>query len=160
MPDMHWSNQLPGWLTFDENGETTVSFKVSNRTQGGMMMVASRIAALMDAFGETGDDDHDPLADEEIDDLARLLDHTHRVVNCLVAQEDRVMKVLSSKGYGSRRMATSMECSHQTVLNRLARIEAAEAKGLNSAGFVDSEPEQAVSVDVFGILDPPESPSR
>lgn len=157
---MHWSDQLPGWLSFDENGETTVSFKVTDKTHGGMMVVASRIPALMAAYGERSEDDHDPLADEDIAELSRLLDHTHRVVNCLTAQEDRVIKLLQSKGYGSRRIATAMECSHQTVLNRIKRIEAAEETGLNSAGFVDSEPEQAASVDVFGILDPPESTGR
>lgn len=132
----HWSSYLVTGFSFDHEEPVTINVNAGT-DHGGMVTVASRIKGIYDALkthqGETRADDK--LAHESTEDLLDLLDHVHRVIGDLIAQEDRVIDVLRHQGVASRRVAAAMDVDHKTVLNRHKRIDKAAAHGLNTRGY-------------------------
>lgn len=139
MTQTHWSNYLVRGFPTSDEAEVTLRFD-PDRTHGGMVLLASRIQGIFDALGPQGGEvDNEPLEAEDTTELLRLLDHLHRVVGVLTAQEDRLLAELERRNVGARTIATHMEVSHQTVRNRIRRRKEAEARGLNSQGWAEAD---------------------
>lgn len=138
MGEQHWEQRLV--RGFPMGRTSTVTIEVDpNSDHAGMVLLASRLEGLFDALKQRQKADaDDPLSSEATEDLSRLLDHLHRVLGVLTAQEDRVLDALRARGVSSHQAAAAMEVDHKTVLNRWRRIDRAAAAGVNSLAYSEN----------------------
>ncbi|MEU5852511.1 hypothetical protein [Saccharopolyspora shandongensis] len=134
----HWSNYLVRGFPYGEDSTVTLTVD-PEKIHPNMLVFASRAQGIFDALSPLFVGEHDPLADEDASELLRLADHLHRVIMHLVAAEDRLLEVLTDKGTSTRTIATALEVAPQTVLNRIKRIAAAGAEGMNTAAWQDKK---------------------
>jgi len=140
----HWETYLVEG--FHEPTDVTITVD-PNTTQGGMILLASRIRGIFDALSprrdlETG---YDPLVEEDPADLLRLVDHLHRVVSVLINEEDRVIEALREHETPVRRIASAMEVDKTTVSGRLRRIHRARTEGIGTMALTEREADEAMS---------------
>ncbi len=133
----HWEAKLPRGFLFGQTTPVTVEVD-PNADHAGMVTVAARVEALYAALAPREVDGADPLSGEDTGDVLRLLDHLHRVIATLTAQEDRVIDVLRDAGISSHRTAAAMDVDHKTVLNRYVRIDKAAERGQNSLSYSET----------------------
>lgn len=137
MSKPHWEQRLV--RGFPTGRTSTVTIEVDPSTNhGGMVLLASRLEGIFDALKPRQESDDDPLTGEDTEDLLRLLDHLHRVLGVLTAQEDRVLDALRARGVSSHQAAAAMQVDHKTVLNRWCRIDRAAAEGVNSLAYSEN----------------------
>lgn len=135
----HWEARLSRGFAPGKQSEATVQVDPT-LDRAGMVLVAARIEGIYAALAPRADEgEPDPLTGEDTEDLLRLLDHLHRVIAALTAQEDRVIDVLRQRDVSARRTASAMQVYHRTVLNRYRRIDAGAERGQNSLAYSEDQ---------------------
>ena len=144
----HWSDYLVRSFAPDRDSEVTITINPS-RDSAAVVMLASRLAGLVDALRAPNTKDHDPLADEHRWDLIYLLDHLHRIRLVLEGQEERLIRLgrtpdptTGKPKLSLRDIAAALGVSPETVRNRLKRIEQASQLGYTAAAL-DEIPNEA-----------------
>lgn len=129
---------------FPHGQASTVTLDVDpDSDHGGMIVVASRIKGIYDVLKNGSDS----LTSEDTEDLLRLADHLHRVIQVLTAQEDSLLLELRER-VAARRIATAWDTNHRAVLRRESRVREAHEQGLNSAAYAERHGDSEAAVIV------------
>lgn len=132
----HWSRRLVRSIPVDQRTmrtvETEIAVRVPEGAHPGAVVVAARIAGLVEAMSiGYAHDGRDRLLDEDLEDLLCLLSHASRVAVVVQGFCDRVTVAARSLGASLQQLATQLEDvgTPEGVRRRLASIARAEARG-------------------------------
>ena len=132
----HWSDRLVRGIPADPRTlrtvETEIAVRVPEDAHPGAILVATRIAGLIEAMSIGYDPDgRDRLLDEDLADLLYLLTHASRVARVITGFVDRVTLAARARGASLQQLATQLEDvdTVEGVRRRLASIARAEARG-------------------------------
>lgn len=136
----HWRNRLGhGGLSADR--EVTVRIPVhGGRDNAAAVIIAARIAGILEALRQPYSLDHEPLDSEDVDDLLSLLEQVHHVRAVLEGQEERLLELCHRKGASLRTLAAQIDTkSAESVRYKLAAIKRANRHGVTAAAL-DNDP--------------------
>ena len=139
MSATHWEQLLPSGLPVERESEVRIRVH-AGLDPSQVTVVTTRINAILQALRQSSEPgEPDPLVTEDKHDLLRLLDHLHRVIMALRAQEDRVITALRENDTAIAPIAGAMEASTSTVHNRIRRIALAAEQGMSAAGLDEAD---------------------